>query len=397
MMAGAITGLGTTYSLPNYTGVLYQLSPSSTPLYSAIAGSSNGGGQVTSTEFEWETADLRGPDQNVALEGQDAPNSQERVRGNVTNVAQIHQETVGVSYSKLAAYGQKSGTNNAEVNPITNELDWQIRQSLTQVVRDINWSFWNGRYNKPTDNTTKRQTRGILTALTTNTLTAVGSVAYTAATSATDTITVTHALSVGDKVVFTNRGGSSIVENRVYYVQSVSTTVSFKIAATSGGAALTIGTGTGIAFTKTSTTATTRDVINSLAQSVWDNGGVDNEMTAVFAVNSQQKVAISQAYGSLYQENSRTIGGTNISTVITDFGTFGVMKERAIRQDAIALVSLDELQPVWLETPGKGHLFAEPLAKTGAYEKTMLYGEVGLKYGAESHHGIITGLKLPNA
>lgn len=396
-MAGAITGLGTTYSLPNYTGVLYQLSPSATPLYSAIAGSSNGGGQVTSTEFEWETADLRAPDQNVALEGQDAPNSQERVRGNVTNVAQIHQETVGVSYSKLAAYGQKAGTNNAEVNPITNELDWQVRQMLTQMVRDVNWSFWNGRYNKPTDNTTKRQTRGILSALSTNVFAAAGSANYAAFTSATDTITGTHALSVGDKVVFTNRGGTSLVEGRFYYVQSVSTTVSFKVAATSGGAAITVGTGSGINFTKTSTTDTTRDVINGLAQSVWDNGGIDNELTAVFAVNSQQKIAISKAYGSLYQENSRTVGGTNISTVITDFGTIGVMKDRAIRQDAIVQVSLDELQPVWLETPGKGHLFAEPLAKTGAFEKTMLYGEVGLKYGAESHHGIITGLKLPNA
>ncbi|WP_446677904.1 SU10 major capsid protein [Streptomyces hydrogenans] len=49
--------------------------------------------------------------------------------------------------------------------------------------------------------------------------------------------------------------------------------------------------------------------------------------------------------------------------------------------------------PVWLEIPGKGMLFAEPLAKVGASEKWQLYGEVGLEYGPESYHGLITDLK----
>jgi hypothetical protein len=56
------------------------------------------------------------------------------------------------------------------------------------------------------------------------------------------------------------------------------------------------------------------------------------------------------------------------------------------------VVSLGECSPVYLEVPGKGHFFAEPLAKTGAYEKVQLYGEVGLAYGNERMHGKITGL-----
>lgn len=391
-MAG-ITGLGTTYNLPNYTGILHQLSPTATPLYSAIGGLS-GGGQTTSTEYEWETVDLRAPGQNTALEGAAAPTAQSRVRANVTNVVEIHQEKVAVSYTKLAAYGQKNGTNNDASNPIINETDFQVRTMLTQMVRDVNWGFWNGKYVKPTDNTTARQTRGLLQAITTNRQAATGSLSYTGFTSATDTITGTHALSVGDKVIFDVVGGAAIVPGRVYFVQSVSTTVSFKIAATSGGAALTVGTGTGISVRKATATALAKGVVNGLAQLVYDNGGINDQLTGVFAVNSAQKVAISGAFGSQFQENSRVVGGVNISTVITDFGELGIMLDRAVPQDTIALVSLAELSPVYLEVPGKGHFFAEPLAKTGAADEVMLYGEVGLAYGAETAHGVINGLAV---
>ena len=75
-MAG-ITGLGTTFNLPNYTGELFALTPDDTPLLSSIGGLT-GGGQTTSTEFEWQTYDLGDPGQDVALEGADAPTAEER-------------------------------------------------------------------------------------------------------------------------------------------------------------------------------------------------------------------------------------------------------------------------------------------------------------------------------
>jgi hypothetical protein len=54
---------------------------------------------------------------------------------------------------------------------------------------------------------------------------------------------------------------------------------------------------------------------------------------------------------------------------------------------------MEQLSPVYLDTPGKGHFFEEPLAKTGAKDRTQLYGEVGLKYGNERTHAKITNLK----
>jgi len=138
----------------------------------------------------------------------------------------------------------------------------------------------------------------------------------------------------------------------------------------------------------------TRDQVNGLAQQVYDNGGINDELSAVFLVNSTQKVNLSKAYTTQFQDDNRTMGGVSMSTIITDFGTLGVMIDRAMPQDSIALVSLGECSPVYLEVPGKGHFFAEPLAKTGASDDVQLYGEVGLAYGAESSHGVLTGCSL---
>lgn len=390
-----ITGLGTTYNLPNYTGILHELSPSATPLFSAIGGL-GAGGQTTSTEFEWQTYDLREAGQNTAVEGATAPTAVGRVRENVTNVTQIQQSKVSIAYSKLGAFGQKSGTNNDKPNPVRSELNWQIEQELKGMVLDIEYSFINGTYSKPSTNSDARKTRGLLEAITTN-VTDDAALSYTDASSATDTITVTHALSANDAIVFTDNGGANITVGRVYYVKSVSTTVSFKISATKGGDALTVGTGSGIAVHKPSTTAPTVDTYDGLAQLVYDTGGIQNLDAATLIGGSIQKRALSKAYADAYgkfQETSRTVGGVNVTTVVTNFGTFNYMLSRMVPADTLILASLDLLRPVYLETPGKGHFFAEPLAKTGSSEDVQLYGEVGLAYGPEQAHGKLTGLKV---
>src|SRR5215470_13449300 len=96
-----ITALGTTYNLPNYGGILFALTPADTPFFSAIGGLT-GGGQTTDTEFEWQTYDLRAAGQPNVLEGANAPTGQSRVRAQVKNVTQIHQEAVEISYTKQA-------------------------------------------------------------------------------------------------------------------------------------------------------------------------------------------------------------------------------------------------------------------------------------------------------
>lgn len=312
-MAG-VTALGTTYNLPNYTGILHQLTPSDTPFFSAIGGLT-GGGQTTSTEFEWQVYDLRAAGQNTRVEGAE-PTDENRVRASVTNVVQIHQESVGVSYSKLAAVGQKAGSNNDRPNPVRNELDWQTEQMLKQMVRDIEWSFLRGTYQKPADNTTARKTRGILAAITTN--------------------------------VINNETAAALTE----------------------------------------------EMVLNLLQKVYDSGGIMEEETATIIVNSYQKRQLTSEFITKknYQESSRNVAGVRVTTIETDFGRLNVMLDRHMDPAQLAVVSLEQCRPVYLEVPGKGHFFAEPLAKTGAKDRVQLYGEVGLEYGAETAHGKITNL-----
>lgn len=70
------------------------------------------------------------------------------------------------------------------------------------------------------------------------------------ATSATDTVTTSspHGLTVGDIVVFSDNGGATLNELQRYFVVDTGTTTTFKISATKGGSAITVGTGTAMAL-----------------------------------------------------------------------------------------------------------------------------------------------------
>jgi hypothetical protein len=393
--------MGTTYNLPNYGGILFALTPADTPFFSAVGGLS-GGGQSTDTEFEWQTYDLRTAAQPAVLEGADAPTPQQRVRAVVKNVTQVHQEKISVSYTKQAAIGRKSGLANMQENPIANELDWQTELMLKQMVRDANYSFLNGAYQLPTDNTTARKTRGLFAAITTNALDGSATVpngAGATATAATDLIAATgHGLAVNDQVNFTSVGAATpLAISTVYYVSSDTFTAnSFKVSLTKGGAAVNITVDGTVTFRKRQ--ALTKALVDDLLQSTYDNGGISEMATATLLVSSAQRRAVTNAYVTagnyVVKEMEGNVGGVRVDRIDTDFGTLNVMLDRAVPADRLAVVSMEQCQPVFLEIPGKGHFFAEPLAKTGARDDVQLYGEVGLAYGNEKAHGTYATLAI---
>lgn len=396
-----ITGMGTTFNLPNYHGELFAISPPDTPLLSAIGGLT-GGGMATSVEFEWQQFDLRAPGPNVALEGAAAPTGVARVRNNVRNVCEVHQSKVSLSYTKQSTPGMAASPSAAPYrvddgsNPVTNELDWQVAQELTQIAMDVEYSFIQGVYANPTDNTAPRKTRGILNAITTNAV-EKGTV-VTGLSAATDTVTETStARANGDVVVFTDVGASTAVFPFTdYYVVNKSTNA-FKVAATPGGSAITIGTATVSVMAPSATDLSVDNDLDPFVQQVYDNGGLTGAHP-MFLVGSRQKRAITKAYATAYREANplgagETVGGVAVDTIRTDFGTFGIMLDRRMPQDVIALLTLDQLKPVFLNVPGKGVFFEEPLAKTGSSDDVQIYGEIGLAYGNEKAHGFLRGLK----
>ena len=326
-MAG-ITGQGTTFNLPNFVGELFAVTPTDTPFLSSIGGLT-GGERVSSVVFQWQGFDLRpADDSRQRTEGANAPTAEARVRFNVTNVVEIHQEALELSYTKQAATGQFASTGSshpnavgiAGANPVTDELDWQTQQHLAQIARDIEKSFITGTFSNAATNATARKTRGLLEAITTN--------------------------------VIVKDGGS--------------------------GAPAPLAEA---------------DVLD-LLQMVWENGGIQVAETATLMCNAWQKRQLTKIFvtDKNYQEQSRNVGGVAVQTIETDFGRLNIMLNRHMPTDQVVVVSLEQCAPVFLEIPGKGFLFVEPLAKTGAADRFQIYGEIGLKYGNEKAHGKITNL-----
>lgn len=406
-MAG-IVGTSTTFNNPNYVGELFNLSPQETPLLSAIGGLT-GGKAVQATKFAWQTIDDRNPDMRQRLEGAAPPSGEARVRSNVENVVEIHQEKVSVSYSRQAAtqliatpqaapFTQGAGENGV-VNPVNNELDLQVQHALKSMAKDINYSFWNGTFANPTSNATARQTRGILQAVVSNN---VSTISYTSAalTSATNNITESATPRAnGDRIVFTNVGsGSNLVLGQKYFIVG-KTTNTFQVATTAAGAPITVGTQTTLVYTVGQTTAITVDQINSMAQRAFDGGGVSSVDTTVLFVPSAQKVNITKAYATAYGNTAtglggatRNVGGVSVTEIQTDFGILGLAVDRWMPSDTVAMLSLDQMNPVFMLIPGKGFLFEEQMAITGASIDVQIYGEVGLEYGNEAAHAVLRGL-----
>ncbi|HET6816880.1 MAG TPA: DUF5309 family protein [Mycobacteriales bacterium] len=141
--------------------------------------------------------------------------------------------------------------------------------------------------------------------------------------------------------------------------------------------------------------ALTADILNTAIKTAFDNGAKLPQDKTVILVGSAQKVALTKAYQQSYLNapvRNNSIGGVALDSVITDFGTFGVMLNRWMPAGQVAIVDLSVCYPVFLEIPGKGLLFTEELARTGSSRKFQLYGEVGLEYGPERYHALIKDL-----
>lgn len=399
-MAG-ISGQGTTFNLPNFVGELFAATPADTPFLSAIGGLT-GGRSADSVLFPWQGYDLRAADKlRQRLEGAAAQAAEERVRFNVNNVVEIHQETVETSYTKQGARGQFNSTGSAHpgavgvsgTNPVVDEHDWQVAQSLKQIARDVEAGFINGSFNNPATNATARRTRGMLEAATSN-VSDQGVLAGNGASTfiADGTITeATHGLVDDDTVVVRNLVGDvigNLNEEWIYYVVNQATNTTFQLATSIGGTPITFD-GTSGTVDVYSTVELTKVMLFDLMQSVYDNGGIMETETATILTNSTLKRALTKIFitDSSYQETSRTVGGVAVTTIETDFGIINVMLDRHMPSGALLVASLEQCAPRFLPIPGKGFLFEEPLAKDGASDKTQIYGEIGLEYGNEATHG----------
>lgn len=160
-----VTGMGTSWNLPNYAGELFTASPKKTPLLSAIGGLT-GGKTSNSMEFVCgQMYELPAASQPAITETASvtAPQATAIKREQKTNTCQIYQETIELTYAKQANGGKLEGLNlgNQQANP-TNELDFQIAKKLEKIATDVEYTFINGVYQQATDAVTAPKTRGLI-------------------------------------------------------------------------------------------------------------------------------------------------------------------------------------------------------------------------------------------
>jgi hypothetical protein len=316
-----VSNIGNTWNLPNYAGELFSADAMQTPLLSMIGGLS--GGRQT-TNFEFPTAVLfdypEAAQPSISEEAAAvAPTAEMAARSQESNVVQIHQEVINLTYAKQSNSGRMSGLNTADAEPsVADERAFQVQHKLIKIARDVEHSFINGKYQKSTASNVANKTRGLLELCS---------------------------------------GG---------------TTLDAK------GAAL------------------SKVMLQQVFREMANNGAYFNNM--VMFLPAYQKQALSEIYASqltgtaIYLPSQRIVGGVNITELETDFCRMGICWDRFMPADSILIADVAHIAPVFQAVPGKGVLFEEELAKTGAADKIQLYGQIGLAHGPAFLHASITGL-----
>ncbi len=319
----------TTYDLPNFVGEMFSLIPAQTP-FTSMAGGLTGGLSVQSTEFGWQVEDNKAAAaSNSQLEGQTVA-ADHIPRQEVKNVVEIHQEAVSIAYSKQGATNMISRAAPA------------MAENFEQLGA------------QPVQNEVSHQL-----ALKINQI-------------ARD---VELSFLIGTYANPADNLGTAGAKRQTRGILTAATT-HYTAGPISGAAAL-------------------RTAINNMLIGMYeDETQVAPLIQPVIFVNGTVKVLLSEAYSNSggLADRSRTIGGVNIETLVTDFGSFGVVLDRYMPTDELLLADMSVVAPVFMEIPGKGHFFTEPLAKTGAYDRAQIYGEIGLWYGPEQYHGRLDGI-----
>ena len=294
----------------------------------SMGGGLTGGKSVASTEHTWQVEDNVAATANNARREGDDPIEGAVIRQQVKNVLEIHQEAVNVSYTKQGATGMVAG-----VTSLPNAQAANFTQLGSQPVNGEIPHQLGLKINQIARDVELSMLLGVYVNPTDN---------------------------------LTERNMRGILTAATTHVQD-----------------------------NTIDAGSISESLDLLLIGMYENElAVAPLIQPVIFVNGSTKTKLSRDYTNNLglADRSRTIGGVNVETIVTDFGTFGVVLDRYMPVDELALFDMSVVSPCFLEVPGKGHFFTEPLAKTGAYDRAQIYGEIGLEYGPEQYHGKIVNI-----
>jgi hypothetical protein len=169
------------------------------------------------------------------------------------------------------------------------------------------------------------------------------------------------------------------------YALATSATVAFK---TRG-----VITGSTVNTVAAGSVVITKAIMDSLFKEMADNGAFDQGGNFTIMCNSWNKQQLTDIY--TYVPTDRTIGGSNITLIETDFGIFEIAYVPRVPQATIAVLNMGKMavafQPVLNKPVDENRVILEPLSKAGAGEDWQLFSQAGIDYGSAHFHGTVTG------
>lgn len=166
----------TSHNLLNYSGMLFNKGNTKTPFSTLIGGKSrNTNHWVFATSQSYATGGGESQPSISETASLTAPTPEFVARKQESNVCQIFQRALAISYGKQSSMGQLSGLNIAgqEANP-ANELDFQVANTMAAIANDIEFTFLNGTFQDGNYDDVAYKTRGIITAIESNITAAEG-------------------------------------------------------------------------------------------------------------------------------------------------------------------------------------------------------------------------------
>ena len=330
-----------TSNINNFTGELFKITPHRTPLLAA-SGGLNGGVVTNATFFQFQTQDNATVTSVTPDDEGGQPNYSGRSRSSQQGVLQIFHEAAQVTYTAQAASGEivpfdleanyKNSIDKLSLagsNPISDELAYQMELILETVAKKVEWAAWNAAFNDGSDGN-PRQMRGF----------------------------AEHVNLTGGNWEYHDSSGDGSGSNQVLSWTAVA----------------------------------------NLMQTMYENGAPMKQ--PVLFVSPAQLMALNkemikgtaasgtQNYGILPRE--RNIGGVNIDTLVTPFGSIGVALSDYLPANKSYIVDLAFIKPVFLNIPGYGTMFVRDVDQDDfARIAKAVYMEMAFDFGPQQYHGEI--------
>lgn len=162
----------TSFATPNYSGLLFAKGRIETPFSTMIGAKRRITNHVEfSIGVEYNVGEGSIPNYSEADTISAVPTPTVATRGQNTNVTQIFMESFAVGDVKTSNMGTMSGLNVAgqQPNPMS-ELDFQAGIAMQRIAKSVEKTFIQGTYAKATNDNEANKTRGIVSAITSNTL-----------------------------------------------------------------------------------------------------------------------------------------------------------------------------------------------------------------------------------